>query len=296
MRLYNAGMDRASPPAVAVVILTWNGKDLTLDCLRSLEAVPTPGLRVVVVDNASSDGTVEAIRGRYGERVEIVETGANLGFAGGNNKGIEHALAGGADLVLLLNNDTVVDPGFVDALAAAMRDAPAVGVAGPKIYYHVPPDRIWFAGGVISMWRGTARHIGIREVDRGQYDRPRDVDYITGCAMMVRRSVFERVGVLDTGYRAYFEDSDFCMRARRAGFGIRYVPSARVWHKISSSTGGQLSRRKITRKLESSVRFFRRYARWYQRAAIPFFFALDVLRIGFLVLTGRIRDSGEHTP
>ncbi len=283
-------------PSIAVIVLTWNGRALTLECLASLEAVTTPNVRVMVVDNASTDGTVDAIRDRYGDRVTVVATGANLGFAGGNNAGIRRALDEGADFILLLNNDTRVDPAFLDALVGPMPGAPEVGITGPKIYYDSPPDRLWFAGGAISMWRGTARHIGIRETDRGQYDTPRSVDYISGCALLTRRAVFERVGLLDESYTAYFEDADLCMRARRAGFEIRYVPAAKVWHKISASTGGQLSRRKIGLKLRSTRRFFGRYARWYHRLTMPLFFTLDVVRIGVLILAGRIRDSGPRTP
>jgi len=146
------------------------------------------------------------------------------------------------------------------------------------------------------MWRGIARHTGIRETDRGQYDREHDIDYATGCAFLVRRAVLEKIGDLDPGYRAYFEDADFCVRARRAGFRIRYIPAAHVWHRISASTGGQLSRRKAGRKLASSRRFFGRYARPYHWVTIPFFFVLDVIRIGGLVLAGRIRDTNPHTP
>ncbi|HEX6792191.1 MAG TPA: glycosyltransferase family 2 protein, partial [Candidatus Krumholzibacteria bacterium] len=177
-----------------------------------------------------------------------------------------------------------------------MRDAPDIGIVAPKIYYAEPRDRIWFAGGEISLWRGTARHIGIRETDRGQYDRERDIDYASGCAMLVRREVFEKAGELDPGYRAYFEDADFCLRARAAGFRIRYAPAAKVWHRISASTGGQLSRRKATRKLSSARRFFSAHARPYHWVTIPFFFVLDVLRIAGLVLTGRIRDANPKTP
>ncbi len=140
--LYNAGMNPPSPPphpVVAIIVLTWNGRDLTLACIDSLAAVGTPGVRIVLVDNASTDGTVAAVRDRYADRVTIVETGANLGFAGGNNAGIERALTDGADFVLLLNNDTVVDPAFVDELLRPMLAAPAIGIAGPKIYYENPP-------------------------------------------------------------------------------------------------------------------------------------------------------------
>ena len=279
-------------PAIAVIVLTWNGRDLTLDCLDSLARVTTPNVRVYVVDNASSDDTVPAITARFGARVTIVSNPANLGYAAGNNAGIQRALDDGAELVLLLNNDTVVDPAFIDELAGELARTPGAGIAGPKTFYSTPPDRIWFAGGAVSLWRGTARHIGIRETDRGQYDTPRDVDYVSGCALMARREVFEKVGVLDPSYRAYFEDTDFCMRAARAGFGIRYVPAARVWHRISASTGGQVSRRKITRKLGSAWRFFRRYARPWHWLTIPLFFAIDVIRIGLLILAGRIRENG----
>lgn len=284
----------AVPPSVAVVVLTWNGRDLTLDCLRSLEAVTTPNVRVMVVDNASTDGTVAAIRDRYRERIDILENPANLGFAEGNNAGIRRALDEGARFILLLNNDTTVAPNFIDELLLAMRESGGIGIATPKIYFAEPPNRIWYAGGEISLWRGTARHIGIRETDRGQHDRPRDVDYASGCAFFARREVFERVGLLDESYRAYFEDADLCMRAAKAGFRIRYVPAAKVWHRISASTGGQVSRAKISRKLASARRFFATYARPVHWLTIPLFFVVDVVRITGLVLVGRIRDA--NTP
>jgi GT2 family glycosyltransferase len=283
-----------APPLVTVVVLTWNGRALTLDCLRSLEGILTPNVRVLVVDNASADGTVDAIRARYGDRVDIVVNTSNLGYAGGNNVGIRRALEDGARFVLLLNNDTTVDAAFIDELLRTMQDSDAIGIAAPKIYFAEPTNRIWYAGGEISLWRGTARHIGIRELDRGQYDDARDVAYASGCALLARREVFERAGLLDERYRAYFEDVDLCLRASRAGFRVRYVPTAHVWHRISASTGGQLSAAKIRRKLAGSRRFLRTYARPYHWITIPLFFVLDVVRIVGLVLVGRIRDAGPR--
>jgi GT2 family glycosyltransferase len=285
-----------SAPRIAVIILTWNGRALTLECLESLEAVQTPNTEIIVVDNASDDGTVGAIRDEYGDGVTVIVNDANLGFSRGNNVGIEHAMANGADVVLLLNNDTAVAPDFLDELVKPLLEDPGIGITAPLIYYYTPRDRIWFAGGEIFLGRGTARHTGIRERDVGQYGTARDIDYATGCALMVRREVIERIGGLDPSYMAYFEDTDFCMRARGEGFRIRYVPAAKVWHKISASTGGQLSCRKILRKFRSTWRFFRRYAHWYNWLTIPFFFATDVLRIAFLVIFGRIRDAGDATP
>lgn len=288
----DSGTHQAPPQTkVAVIILNWNGKSILIDCLRSLSSIETPGVELVVVDNASTDGSVEAVQNAFGERVHVIVNDDNLGFAKGNNVGIQHALDGGADFVLLLNNDTVVDSKLIDSLLHAFAVDPGVGIAGPKIYFYTPRDQIWFAGGEVFLARGTSRHIGIRQRDRGQFDQKREVDYITGCALMARREVFKAVGQLDPSYVAYYEDVDFCMRAARAGFRIVYAPEGKVWHKISASTGGQMSRRKITRKLSSTLKFFRRYAKLRHWLTIPFFFALDVIRIIMLVSVGRIRNT-----
>ena len=278
---------------VAIIVLTWNGKTLALDCLDSLSALEYKDVEIVIVDNASTDGTVDAVRSRYGDGVTVIVNEHNLGFARGNNVGIDYALSNEAAYILLLNNDTTVDPKLLDCLVDAFGESPDVGIVGPKIYYASPPNQIWFAGGEVFLARGTARHIGIREIDRGQYDSVRDVDYITGCALLAKREVFERIGKLDPSYIAYFEDTDFSMRARRAGFRVLYAPEGKVWHKISSSTGGQLGARKISRKLKSSAKFFGKYASFYHWLTIPFFFALDVVRIMALVSIGRIRDTGD---
>ncbi len=278
-------------PKVAVIVLTWNRKSLTLDCLESLVSLEYDNVDLIVVDNASTDGTATAIREGYGDRVTIIENDRNLGFAVGNNIGIRRALDGGADYVLLLNNDTVVDPGLLDHLVAAAAESPEVGIVGPKIFFASPPDRIWFAGGEVSLARGTSRHIGIRQTDRGQFEETRVVDYITGCALMAARAVFETVGDLDPVFVAYYEDVDFCMRARQKGYRVVYVPAGKVWHRISASTGGQLGAAKIRRKLRSTLIFFRRYASPHHWLTIPLFFAVDALRIFFLVGTGRIHDT-----
>jgi GT2 family glycosyltransferase len=281
----------AVKPSVAIIVLTWNGKGLTLDCLDSLSRITYDTTITYLVDNASSDGTAEAVEERFGASVRIIRNRSNLGFSKGNNVGIEAALRDGCDLIFLLNNDTVVDPGLITHLAGALERSPETGIVGPKIYYHTPPELIWFAGGEVFLWRGVARHRGIREKDAGQYDRERDVDYVTGCALLARREVFETIGMLDHSYRAYYEDTDFCMRARRAGYGIRYVPGGVLWHKISQSTGGQVSRRKIAIKLRSTIRFFGRYARPYHWLTIPFFFMVDAARILLMVASGKIKDE-----
>jgi GT2 family glycosyltransferase len=139
----------------------------------------------------------------------------------------------------------------------------------PKIYYHDPPDLIWFAGSVISFWTGTMRHIGIREVDTGQHDTPGPTAYATGCCILTSRELVERIGILDETYYMYSEDADWSMRARRAGYRIMYEPRAKIWHKLSVSVGGHLSRYKMKNKFMGNFRFFARYASWYQWPVFP---------------------------
>jgi GT2 family glycosyltransferase len=278
-------------PKITVIVLSWNGREMTMDCLQSLVASDYPRLDIYLVDNASTDGTVDSVRETFAERVQLIVNPENLGFAGGNNVGIQKAINEGADYVLLLNNDTTVAPDMISRLVEAARSRTEMGVFSPKIYYENPPDQIWYAGGDVLLARGTVRHIGIREKDCGQYDTPREVDYVSGCALMARSEVIEKIGLLDESYKMYFEDTDFCMRARRAGFGCYYVPQARMWHKISPSTGGQTSPRKIKRKLKSSWIFFRRYAKSYHWISIPLFFCIDVVRIALLVVSGKIRNT-----
>lgn len=220
-------------PNVSIIVLNYNGREDTLACLRSLQHVTYPNLRVVMVDNASTDGTVEAVRAAHPE-VTILETGANLGFTGGNNAAIKEAIQQGADYVMLLNNDTIVAPDFVSVMVEVMEKDPTIGVTGPMIYYYSNPEVIWSAGGEIDWKRGTTSMIGLNEVDLSQFGlSPRGVDFISGCALMARREVWEKVGLLDDQFFMYYEETEWCVRAGRAGYKLAVVPMAMIWHRIS---------------------------------------------------------------
>lgn len=219
-------------PQMVIIVLNWNGKDDTLACLESLQQVTYPNFEVLVVDNGSSDGSVAAIRARFPHQ-PVIETGENLGYAGGNNVGLRHALVRGADYALLLNNDTEVAPDLLWHLVEATEADPMVGIAGPTIYYHERPYLIWSAGGVIDWGHGKTWMIGLNAPDTGQFGAaPRPVDFVTGCALLVKRAMMEQVGLLDERFFAYYEETEWCVRARRAGFRIVHVPRAKVWHKI----------------------------------------------------------------
>ncbi len=172
-------------PRVCAVIVNWNGRQVLDRCLSTLTASTCQGLAVVVVDNASSDGSLEFVRQSFPTAL-LIENRRNLGYAGGVNVGLRHALAEGGEYALLLNNDTEIAPDAVALLVEAMEKRPKAAFAGPMIYYYDPPDVIWSLGGRISYWSGDIRHVAIREHDEGRYRTVREADYVTGCAMLVR--------------------------------------------------------------------------------------------------------------
>ncbi len=218
-------------PHVAIIVLTYNGLADTLACLASLAQIdyPRERYRVVVVDNASQDDTPAQVREAFPNTL-MIENGANLGFAAGNNVGLRYVMEHGFDYALLLNNDTEVAPDFLSLLVKAAEQDLRIGAVGPIIYYHTAPERVWSAGGMIDWQRGICSMAG--EVnDHGQFTA-REVDFITGCAMLIRRSALARAGLLDERFFMYFEETEWCVRASRAGFRIRFVPQAKIWHKI----------------------------------------------------------------
>lgn len=279
----------SAQPLVCIVIVNWNGLEITLDCLHSLSRISYKNVKIVVVDNGSSDASVRTIREQFPD-VTLLEMNTNLRFAGGTNAGIRYGFEQRADLFLLLNNDTTVDADFLSAMVGRITSTSTIGMVAPKIYYHGDPTRIWFAGGTISMWTGTMKHTGIRETDEGQYDAATEIEYATGCCILTKREVVEKIGLLDESYSMYTEDADWSMRARRAGYSIIYEPEAKVWHKLSVSAGGHLSLFKMRHKFRSNLRFIARYAAWYHWLVFPW---ANVLVNGFAAVkylsTGRMR-------
>lgn len=257
-----------SAPRVWIVVLQWNGWAFTRDCLESLARRSYPAAEVVVVDNASSDGSLEELRKAPG--IRVIENAANLRFAEGNNVALRESVLAGADYALLLNNDTVVEPGFLEPLVEFMERHPRAGAAAPLIRYADPPDRVWFAGGEVNYWLGLTAHRGLRARDHGQFHAPSRCGYLTGCALLVRREVLEKVGYLDPGYYIYTEDADFSVRIRRAGYELWCVPASRISHRISASSGGGTTPFKVYHRTLSNAKFLARYARPWHWLTWPF--------------------------
>ena len=225
-------------PLACIIVLTWNQRDLTLDCLTSLASLDYPAerLQIVVVDNSSSDDTIMAVHQRF-PQVTVLENSDNLGFAEGNNVGIRQALQGQADYIMLLNNDTIVDAEMLSVLIDTAQQDTTIGVVTPKIYYYDDPKRIWCAGAGIDWGSGGSTRLQAERMDSDDHVVPQDIDFASGCAMCWKREVTEQIGVLDPRFFIYYEETDWCVRARAAGWRIVYVPQAKIWHRISAAMG-----------------------------------------------------------
>ena len=276
---------------IFVVILNWNGREVLGPCLESLGRVSEPALEVIVVDNGSTDGSADIVRTDF-PGITLIENGENLLFAAGNNIGIEAALERGARYIILLNNDTEVDPDFASRMLTAFDD-PGTGIAGPKIFYHDDPSRIWYGGGGFNRLTGVPFHRGLRRLDGSFEDPPGPTGWVTGCTLMARREVFESIGMLDPSYTIYCEDVDLCLRAAGAGWTLRYVPSAKVWHKVSSSSGGGMTPFKLENRIASTWKLFARHRPlWWRVLVFPVHAAgFTGLSLG-LLLTGRWKLLG----
>ena len=264
-------------PSVSIIILNWNGWSDTVECLESVYHINYSNYQVIVVDNNSSDDSIQKIndyakgnlevksnffkydpngkpleivncQGKYlgltnnstnTKQLIIIENKKNYGFAKGNNIGIEFALKNlNSDYILLLNNDTVVDKDFLNILVQEGETDAKIGLLGPKMYYYNDPDVIWCIGGKIDWKLARGLHVGINETDIGQYLEKINFDYINGSAILIKRRVLNEIGLLDEKFFLYFEETDLALRASKNGYYNTYIPNAKIWHKVSKSGGG----------------------------------------------------------
>jgi hypothetical protein len=237
---------------VFVTLVNYNNNETTHDCLDSLEGLNTDGfsLSVVVVDNASKEKFTEDKK--YEKfTLKIIRSEKNLGFAGGQNLGIKFALDNGADYVVVLNNDVILDKNLISELLKTFQEEKDCGIISPKIYFakshEFHKDRyleselgkvIWYAGGKMDWGNILASHRGVDEVDKGQYEKVEQTDFASGCCEMIKRDVLEKVGLFDERYFLYYEDNDLSQRAKKMGFKVFYQPKGILWHLNAGSTGG----------------------------------------------------------
>lgn len=240
-------------PKVFIVILNWNRKDDTLATVKNIEGLVVRGyeLVTVVVDNGSTDGSRKVLTGYKIStgKYKYIQNSKNLGFAEGNNVGMRYCLIRGANYVMLLNDDTIVDKNLIIDLLGVFKKYPDAGILAPKIYFAKGYEFrkrykagelgrvIWYAGGDIDWNNVYGSNHGVDSVDTGQFDKVVDTDFATGCCMFVRKEVLKKVGLFDKRYFAYLEDADLSQKAKKAGYRILYAPPAKLWHKVSQSSG-----------------------------------------------------------
>jgi len=222
-------------PKVAVIILNYNGKSDTLACLESVYKVDYAHLEVIVADNGSTDNSLEAVRRSY-PQARIIAYDTNVGYAEGNNRAILDAIPRGAEYLFLLNNDMIVDKGIVGHLVRAIEQLPQAAFLSPKIYYFSEPSKIWFAGGYWSARSANIISSGYQRIDDySSWEETKETEFVFGCAMFFRADIIKRIHLMSPEYFLVWEESDWCMRARKLGYKCYVVPAAKAWHKIEAS-------------------------------------------------------------
>lgn len=274
-----------SLPHVTIVILNWNREADTLECLDSLVRMKYSSFSIVVVDNGSTDGSPEAIErwGRENRPLTQIRNAVNRGFVRGSNQGMRHALSTDTDYLFLLNNDTVVEPDALSLLIATAERSGDIGMVGPKVYQHGKGPVLDSAGTRTITWLAQGFLVGHGEEDRGQYDAAATagMPYVTGTALLVKRAVLEKVGLMDEDYFCYFDDFDWGLRAREAGYRLLLVPEAVIQHK-GSQTAGFGSPFYVHQRIRGQIIFARKHI-----PVLPFLFAF----LPYLVLYRYLRPA-----
>lgn len=254
-------------PLVYAVVLNWNGPNETIECLQSLSRQTYPNLKVLVVDNGSVDDSIHQITSAY-PKIELAANKENLGFAGGVNVGLSYAFAAGADHVLILNNDLILDENCVSELVSHMGND--VGFVAATIFYTDDPKRIWSMSGNINALT-LERTLDVRgKVDDGRFPDVLERHFAPGGASLMSRRAYEVTGGFDEGFFLYYEDADLSLRAKKAGLRVLVSSKAKMWHAISKSSGGSDSPRERYWMARSSVRYFAKHAAWWQIPIIIF--------------------------
>ncbi|MGQ9628534.1 MAG: glycosyltransferase family 2 protein [Anaerolineae bacterium] len=242
-------------PKVSIIILNWNGLEDTVECLESLKKITYPNYEVIVVDNGSQGDDVRALRERYRDYIHIIQNEKNYGFARGNNVGIRYALDKGTDYVLLLNNDTVVAPDFLDVLVGAAQSDERIGIACPRIYRYSQPEKVCFDGGArVHLWWGTVTE----RLRPGSEPAALDTEFAIGTAMLIRRKTLEQTGLLPEEYFFGAEDWDYSLNALRHNLRIVVARRAVVWHKVGGIAGPTMGRPRLAYKNYEGWQILRR--------------------------------------
>jgi len=243
---------------IKILILNWNGKHLLKPCLDSVSAIDYPNYSVMVIDNGSTDDSVKMVKEKYFE-VELLELENNNGFAGGYNRCFTRLKDEYSGFILLLNNDTEVDPDILNSFIQAKEKYGDNNLYGGKIFYQDTPNLIWYAGGNVNLKRAKISHRGIRQNDSAEFSKPLQTDYITGCCLFTSMEVINQLNGFDERFNMYGEDVELCLRAKKEGINCYYWPDAKLFHHVSASLGGAFSLKKLSKKLIGIGRLYNKH-------------------------------------
>lgn len=244
-------------PLVYIIIINYNNYQDTIECIGSLEKISYKNFEILIIDNNSSNDSINKIKASF-NKYETIQLKDNLGFAGGNNVGIKKAMEDDADFILLLNNDTIVETNFLDEMINSFyNNAKNVGIVGPKIYSYYNKQLSEDTGN-IDFFKFTTNNNSYNK-NKNKYELGQEVNFISGCCMLIKKEVFDTVGFLPEEYFMYYEDTDFCTKALEKEFKILYNPKALIYHKESSSTGGKESPFSIKWNNRNRIIFMHKY-------------------------------------
>lgn len=256
---------------VGIVLVNYNGKKYLPDCLNSIENQDYEELMTVVVDNCSKDDSVAFIKGSY-SKVELISLDENKGFAGGSNIGIKYAIEAGCEWIMLLNTDTVIETNMISQL---LLYADERTVVAPRMYREVQKDGkeiLWYAGGKIDYQTDEIQQLIYEtETNKDKNMTPKEVDFITGCCILIHKSIFEQIGYLPEEYFLYYEDTDFCVKLKENGIKMLYVPSAGLWHRVGGSAGGEISCVSQYYDTRNKLYFINKYAHLFKTSTLELF-------------------------
>jgi GT2 family glycosyltransferase len=266
---------RSDQPMVYAVVLAWNQMKETFECVESLLRSRYLDLKIIVLDNGSTDGTAEAVTNKF-PSVEVIRTEVNIGMERGYNMGIEYALKNGTSYVLAMNNDTVVDPGMVTNLVRGIQNHPQAGMVSPKIYhYYGDRTRLWCAGARWAAFPPRIKLIGSNAMDGAMFQKDFKLPYATSCCILMSRDAIQKAGLFDPNYYFYYDDWDLSARFWATGYEIWFIADAQMWHKVSMSTQkAEKPDRWWYIMGRSSVRFYLQYKRAWMLVGYTVYFAL----------------------
>ena len=243
---------------IKILILNWNGKQLLKQCLASIDTIDYPNFSIMVIDNGSSDGSLDMITDNY-PNVEVLSLEENYGFAGGYNRCFTQIINDESEFILLLNNDTEVNPDILNSFSRAKEQFGDNQIYGGKIYYQNNPEIIWYAGGKVNLKLIYISHRGLRKLDSNEFSIPNQTDYITGCCLFTSKEVIYQLNGFDERFNMYGEDVDLCLRAKQEGINCYYWPDAKLYHHVSASLGGEFSIKKISKKMMGMARLIKKH-------------------------------------